>query len=253
MAVCKRIKKQNCAIIQARMTSKRLSEKCMKDLAGKPLIDHVIERAKAIKGISHVILAVPDSPESNPLIERAKALGIESFMGSEDNVLSRYYNAALKYGAEFIIRITADNPLTDPDYASMALEIATESEADLCSISNIPLGTGTEIIKFSALKEAFENAERPYHYEHVTPYIKEHPEIFSIERHSVEIQDFMEGLRLTVDTEEDYQMMNSIFSALYKDKIFPLKDVLNFLKENPSIAESNLNVQQRKMTHSENA
>ena len=63
----------------------------------------------------------------------------------------------------------------------------------------------------------------------------------------------MEGLRLTVDTEEDNQMMNSIFSALYKDNIFPLKDVLNFLKENPLIAESNLNVQQRKMTHSENA
>ena len=233
------------------MTSKRLSGKCMKELAGKPLIDHVIERAKAIKGVSSVILAVPDSPESKPLIERSEALGIEFFAGSEENVLSRYYNAAVKSGGDYIIRITADNPLTDPEYASMALEIAIESEADLCSISNIPLGTGTEIIKFSALKEAFENAERPYHYEHVTPYIKEHPEIFSIERHSVEIDNFIEGLRLTVDTEEDYKMMNEIFSALYKGKLFSLREVLNFLKDNPSIAQSNMNVQQRQMTHSE--
>ncbi len=253
MVVCKRIKKHNCAIIQARMTSKRLSGKCMKDLAGKPLIDHVIERAKAIKGIDYVILAVPDSPESNPLIDRASALGIEYFAGSEDNVLSRYYNAALKFGGDYIVRITADNPLTDPEYASMALEIATESETDLCSISNIPLGTGTEIIKFSALKESFENAERPYHYEHVTPYIKEHPEIFSIERHTVEVPSFIEGLRLTVDTDEDYKMMNDIFSALYNGKILSLKEVLAFLNNNPSIANSNLNIQQRKMTHSENA
>ena len=68
-----------------------------------------------------------------------------------------------------------------------------------------------------------------------------------------EIDSFIEGLRLTVDTEEDYKMMNEIFSALYKGQLFSLREVLNFLKDNPSIGESNLNVQQRKMTHSENS
>ena len=251
MSLSKRLAKKSCAVIQARMTSKRLPGKCLLELGGKPMIDHVIERASAIIGVSKVILAVPDSSENLLLVERAERLGADYFMGSENNVLERYYKATEKTEADYVIRITADNPLTDPDYASMALEIASESEADLCSISNIPLGTGSEIIKFSALKEAYENADRPYHFEHVTPYIKEHPELFTIERHPVDIDSFPEDLRLTVDTEEDYSMMKEIFRKTYNGNIMKLRDIIKLLKTNPDIAEVNRNIVQRKMTHYE--
>jgi spore coat polysaccharide biosynthesis protein SpsF len=237
-------------IIQARFNSSRLPGKALIDLAGKPLLAHVIERAKTIEGVSKVILATGGSKENYKLIELAKSLKIETFTGSEDNVLERYYMVSEKYKSNFIIRITGDNPFTDSFYGSKALEIAKETDADLCSIKNIPLGTAVEIIKKTALDKAYSLSNKPYHFEHVTPYIKENSESFNIIRHEVDFKNPFTDLRLTVDTEEDYKLAKIIFEKLFKDKYFSIESVIKFLLENKHLVDINKNMEQRPMTFS---
>jgi spore coat polysaccharide biosynthesis protein SpsF len=238
-------------IIQSRMNSKRLPAKSMKDLAGKPLLAHVIERAKAIEGINSVVVATSTEESNTPIVDLAREMDVEIFVGSEKNVLERYYCAARQFGGDYIVRITGDNPFTDIDYASMAVEIAVESGADLTSITNIPLGTAVEVIKHEALKESYEMSSIDYHFEHVTPYIKEHPEFFTVQRHPIIFESPFHDLRLTVDTEQDYMLAKHLYANLYKGKPFSIQEVVEFLKEHPELVQINSTITQRPMTHAE--
>lgn len=247
----KKIKPQVTAIIQARMQSKRLPGKSMLDLAGKPLLAHVIERAQAIEGMEKVVMATCHGDENRPIIELATSMGVYVFIGSQDNVLERYYLAAREYGGDYVVRITGDNPFTDPEYASMSLEIAMETRADLCAIPNLPLGTAVEIIKKEALEEAYRQGVKPYHREHVTPFIKEHPELFHIERPLVNFKNPFPDMRLTVDTPEDYQFAKAVYKEIYRGTIVPLSEIVAFIKANPDLMQLNSRIKQRPMDHAE--
>lgn len=237
------------AIIQARISSTRLPLKALLELCGKPMIFHVIEGAKAIKGADKVILATGKGKENIPLLEIAGQCGIESFAGSENDVLERYYKASLQVDCDYIIRITGDNPLTDHGAASDALIFAQENNADHCTVSGIPVGTGIEIIKKSALERAFREGKDPHHREHVTPYIKEHPEIFKSLRYKSPLENPFPDLRLTVDELEDFKLINIIYENLYKGRPIKLNEVIAFIKLNPELRFINSSVEQRPMTH----
>jgi spore coat polysaccharide biosynthesis protein SpsF len=245
-----KIKPMVTAIIQARMQSKRLPGKTMLNLAKKPILAHVIERAKLIEHVDRVVLATGIAPENQPLIDLAISMGIEAFAGSEQNVLERYFMASEEFGGEYIVRITADNPFTDVDYASMIVDIALESKFDLCALANLPLGTAVEVIKKEALNEAYQSATEPYHFEHVTPFIKEHPELFSIERPPVSIKKIPANLRLTVDTKEDYKLAGILFDNLYKNTPFQLSDILDYINKYPELIKINSKIKQKPATSS---
>jgi spore coat polysaccharide biosynthesis protein SpsF len=239
------------AIIQARMQSKRLPGKSMRLIAGKPLVAHVIERTRLMKGISTVVVAT--CPGNDEIVSCAREFGGEAFVGSESNVLERYTFAAREFGGEYIIRVTGDNPFTDVDFGSMAIDAAVKGEADLASVSGLPLGAGVEVIRRVALEKAFAESSTPYHFEHVTPYIKENPAIFKIVRIPVIVENQITDLRLTVDTVEDYTMASALYDALYTGEPFSVRDVIAYCLAHPEIAEINRAIKQRPMTHSENA
>ncbi len=158
------------------MQSTRLPQKSVLPLAGKPLLYHVIQRAKAIDGVTTVVVAIPDDETNEPLAHIAQQCGVNIFKGGMHNVLERFYGAYTCFGGDYIVRITADNPFTDSYYASIAVREAITQSADLCAIKNLPLGTGVEVISSGALEKAYQLSSKPYHFEHVTPYIKEnHP------------------------------------------------------------------------------
>jgi spore coat polysaccharide biosynthesis protein SpsF len=244
-----KIKPMVTAIIQARMLSKRLPGKAIMLLAGKPILYHVIERAKAIEHVDKVVLATGTGEENIPLIELALSLGIETFAGSPENVLERYYMAAEQFGGEYIVRITADNPFTDVEYASMIVDFALEAKPDLCALTNLPLGTAVEVIKKEALDQAYKMSSEPYHFEHVTPFIKEHPELFSVERPPAKIKKTASKIRLTVDTPEDYELAGILYKSLYEGAPFPLTDILNYVKEHPEIIKINSRIKQNLAAH----
>lgn len=240
------------AIIQCRMQSTRLPGKAMLPLSGIPLIEHVIYRIKAIKEVTTIVLATCWGDENNVLIDIAKATGINHYVGSINNVLERFYNIYTIYGGEFIMRVTGDNPFTDPEFASQAAQLAIREKPDLCHIDNLPLGTGVGMIKGTALSIAYEKSHMPYHFEHVTPYLKEHPNIFHECSIPVDITNPFTHLRLTVDEPEDYQLAEQLYNELYHGNPFSLRDVIKYLIMNPHLASINSSIIQRPMTHSSN-
>ncbi len=239
------------AIIQARMQSKRLPGKSMMPLAGRPLLAHVIERARRMENVSRVVVATCEGADNHRIIDFARTMGVDTYVGSEDNVLERYHFAAEKYGGDLIVRVTGDNPFTDVEYGSMIIEIALESGSDLCAPVNLPLGTAVEVVRREILEEVYRKSDAPYHREHVTSYIKEHPEFYSLERPHVNIRSKYKDIRLTVDTAEDYKLAGIIYDNVYKGEPFPLQDILDFVEKNPDVLLINSNVEQRTLYHSE--
>ncbi|HOP64009.1 MAG TPA: glycosyltransferase family protein [Spirochaetota bacterium] len=240
------------AVIQARLNSTRLRSKALLPLCGIPMIQHVIERAKLISGTSVVILATGTGIDNDPLEDIAGNCGITIFRGPENDVLERYYRAAENIQCDYVIRITGDNPLTDHIAASRALTYAREKGADHCTTSGIPLGTGVEVIRKTALEKAFREGIEPHHREHVTPYIKEHPELFRIEKYSSRMDNPFPDLRLTVDTEEDFKLMTEIYNRLYRGKPIEPEEVIDLIRREPELRLINSGVEQRPMTHHSN-
>lgn len=168
-------------IIQARMTSKRFPGKSMALLLGKPVVQHVIERAKLIRPVSFVILAVPDTDESDPLIELADKLDIYNFCGSEENVLDRYYLAAMFFDLDIIVRITADCPFINPRVCSEILQLLLWRKCDYTSNvlpkRTYPKGLDCEAFTMDALEAAYKMADSAYDKEHVTPWMQAEKEV----------------------------------------------------------------------------
>ena len=117
-------------IIQARIGSTRLPGKAMLSLKGKPLIAHVIERAKAIKGVATVVLATGNAVVNKPLIDLAHAMQIDAFSGSDDNVLDRFYRAHEQFGGDYVIRATGEGTADNIATAQGRLMAARAAELD---------------------------------------------------------------------------------------------------------------------------
>lgn len=238
------------AIVQARMASIRLPGKALMDIGGeKPALWHIINRLRAAKKLDDIILAIPDTKENDVLEKFAVENRAHFFRGSENDVLSRYYQAAKKFGCDTIVRVTADNPLVDPGIIDMFIEKHQQSGADYTSnklVHTFPWGLDAEVVSFVALEKAHQKAAEDYQKEHVTIYIYEHPEIFKIRDVRAQGVFCRPELRLTVDVEEDWQLMKEIYSHLYKPgEIINVEEAITFLDNHPEITRINVNCQQR--------
>lgn len=160
-------------VIQARMTSKRFPGKTMALLNGKPVLRHVIERCKQIgNSNTKVIVAVPDTDESEPMLVLADKLGVHNFCGSENNVLERYYHAAKFFELDVIMRITADCPLISPTVCNEVLDVSLWRKTDYCSnifpVRTYPKGLDCEVFTLDTLECAYLLAKENEEKEHVT-------------------------------------------------------------------------------------
>jgi spore coat polysaccharide biosynthesis protein SpsF len=165
----------NGIIIQARMTSKRFPGKSMALLAGKPMLQHVIERCKMVQGIDKIVVAVPYD-NSDEMIYLSRDLGVDFHQGPEDDVLMRFYSAALFYKLTTIMRITADCPFIDPIVCSEVLAVLKAKELDYCCncypVRTYPKGLDCEVFTFDCLEAAHQLTKRKYDREHVTPFMQ---------------------------------------------------------------------------------
>jgi len=173
-------------VIQARMTSERFPGKSMAILHGKPVIQWTMERAKKIRAGKRfvnpsVILAVPDTDESEPMLVLAESLGVSNFVGDELNVLKRYYDCARFFGFDVIMRLTGDCPFIDSRVCSEVLQLLLWRKLDYCS--NIfprrtyPRGLDCEVFTMDCLDAAYQLAETDYDKEHVTPWMQNTKEL----------------------------------------------------------------------------
>lgn len=230
--------------ITVRMKSKRLPRKAMRNLAGKPMIEHLIERLKAAKLPEAIILCTSTNPEDDILIDVARKDNIQCFRGDEVDVLKRLLDAAKEYNINFIVSTTGDNPLTDPDYIDKIIKKFSETNADYITCLDLPLGTFSYGVKVDALEKVME-LKKETDTEIWGGYFAKSP-LFKKEVVDVEKELRHPEIRLTVDTQEDFELMEEIHKRFYEPgKVFGLRDVIMFLMENPQLMEINKRIIQR--------
>jgi spore coat polysaccharide biosynthesis protein SpsF len=188
------------------MGSTRLPGKVLKPIAGKALLDHVLGRLSLLAHPVTVVVATSDVPQDDAIARHCQSRSVAVYRGSETDVLDRYYQCALEHRFEHVVRLTADNPFTDMEELQRLIEQHLTQHNDYThSFGSMPLGVGAEIITFAALERSAREGHAPNHREHVNEYIQENPDVFRIAELKIPAVKRSQNLRLTVDTEDDYQ------------------------------------------------
>lgn len=234
------------AIVQARMESTRLPGKVLKDLAGETMLARVINRLRATKLIHEVVVATTNLTGDNAIVAECRRYGVPVVQGDQDDVLDRYFQAAHLGKADVVVRITSDCPLIDPEITEKTIRAFLENQPDYASntiVRTYPRGLDTEVICLKALSRAWREARKPYEREHVTPYLLEHPSEFVLLAVTGGVD--YSGFRWTVDTPEDLEFVQAVYSRLGGAAAFSWRDVLELLDREPELLELNRSVTQK--------
>ncbi len=227
----------NLALIQARMGSSRFPGKVLQDLAGRPMLWHVVDRVRGAKSVDQVVIATTDREVDDPIAEFCEREGIGCFRGNEQDVLDRFYQAAKANHANVVVRITADCPLIDPEVIDKVLSRFAQGDCDYaCNVIRYtyPDGLDTEAFSFAALEKAWREADKPSEREHVTPYLRTGK--FRTANVESEIPVSPEKFRWTVDHPTDLEFVRRVYAAFSGNGEFGLRDVFDLLKERPDLA-----------------
>ena len=241
------IKQKVGAIIQARMGSTRFPGKVAKKIyRNETILDLLLNRIKLSNKINEIIIATSNDEKNAFIIELAKAHNVLFFIGSEWNVLKRYYQAALKFEIEIIIRITSDCPFLDPYIMDEMLDFFCLNNYDY--IRNVdgktpyPIGFDIEIFSFKSLEKILKLAKTDYEKEHISPLFYKYPEIFSIFTYNETDVKVIDDLRLCVDYKEDLILLKEIYKKLkekHKDIDFRFSDIIEIIEKDPKMMDIN--------------
>lgn len=237
------------AIIQARMGSSRLPGKVLELLAGKTALDHCVERTAACASIDEVVVATTTEPADGAIVDICRARGWRWFRGSEHDVLDRYHRAALEVGADHVVRITSDCPLTDPAVLSALIARYRDApDTDYASTSHprptFPIGISAEVVRAEVLAAAWRDDTNPAWREHVTPYVYRHPDRFRIVGLAADA-DYSHH-RWTLDTPEDARLLRLILDELAAGKT-GWRDALAVVEAHPGWEGINATIVQRRV------
>ncbi|MGD6940719.1 cytidylyltransferase domain-containing protein [Cytobacillus gottheilii] len=235
-------------IIQARMGSSRLPGKVLMPLGNTVVLDYVIARCQQIPKVKEVIIATSTLNQDDPIEEWCQQNDVICFRGSEDDVLSRYYECSKQYKPDYVIRVTADCPFVDYHLAEDIINKMESQPTDIMDFKGeLPRGLVVEMVSYNALRYMFQHGKEDRHREHVTYYAKEEKHINQFKRTLYTIPDNMKHshLRITLDTEEDYELCKSIANHFGGDVLVPSEEVVCFLLEHPEIAQINAHIEQK--------
>lgn len=236
------------AIIQARMGSTRLPGKVLKDIGGRTMLERVVDRAQRAKFLDGTVVATTTEPVDDVIEALCQKENLPCFRGSQDDCLDRYFQAATKYNAGTVVRITADCPLIDPEVVDRVVQEFIDRQPQVDYACNVlprrtfPRGLDTEVIRFDALERAWREDKHPVWREHVTAYIHRNPNIFRI--HGVTNDIDYSHMRWTVDTAEDLTFVQHMYGHFQHDQ-FSWLDVVHLLEKNPQWLNINRHVEQK--------
>lgn len=238
-------------IVQARMTSTRLPGKVLMSVLGQSLLAYEIERLRRCQLADSLMVATTNNATDDPIVALCKTLAVPVFRGSESDVLSRYYGAAQQANAQTVVRVTADCPLIDPSVIDRIINHFQTAKEALDYASNtlartFPRGLDAEVFSLAALAIAHTEATEAAHREHVTPFFYQQPSRFKLA--SIEALENYSQHRWTVDTPEDFELIQRILEALYpQNQHFTTQDVLAVLEKNRDWAQLNAHIEQVKV------
>jgi spore coat polysaccharide biosynthesis protein SpsF len=253
------------AIIQGRMSSSRLPGKILADIAGQPMLTRVFIRTSRAKTLNEVIFATTTDASDDPVAEYCDFSGIPFTRGSLFDVLDRYYQAAKSTKADYVVRITADCPVIDPELIDNVVNTLLSDEYDfVCNrlpppwLRTYPIGLDIEACSFKMLSKAWKDAKEPQHREHAMPYFYEGVQLLAVNRqlsegvssrgykvallnHTTDFGDY----RWTVDTPEDLEFMREVYSRFNGRDDFTWKEVLDLVHDNPELMKINAGIEHK--------
>ena len=231
------------AIIQTRLGSTRLPGKAMLEILDKPIIWHIYNRLKFCHNLDEIVISTGDSKNNFEISDYAKKNDLLIFEGSETDLIDRIYQTAKKFQATAVVRITGDSPLVDPKIVDQVISAYKNNENQFDIVSNckkpsFPYGLEVEIFSIESLKKMWLDIKKPEIREWFPLFIEKNPKYFKILNisNSQDISKF----RWTLDYEEDYEFIKTIYQHLYsKKQVFDMKDILELLKTNPDLVKIN--------------
>jgi spore coat polysaccharide biosynthesis protein SpsF (cytidylyltransferase family) len=232
------------AIVQARMGSTRLPGKVLLNLEDRTVLEHVVGRVRSSEHIDDVVVATTIAKDDLRIVELCAYLGISVYCGSENDVLDRYYQAAKLFKADNIVRITSDCPVIDARIIDEVISLHLKKNADYTSNTlkeTYPDGQDVEVFTFASLKTAWTDANLASEREHVTPYLRNNPDIFK--HASLEYKEDLSKKRWTLDNAEDLDFLRVVYKYLYnKNQFFGMADILKLIDEKPDIEKINQHI-----------
>lgn len=227
------------AVIQARMGSSRLPGKVLKDIEGKTALERMLDRVSKSKFVDEVMVATTILEQDLDIVKTAAGLGYRVYAGSPDDVLDRYYQVARLIRPEYVVRLTADCPLFDWRILDEAISEMKNESDDLAMLSEtFPDGEDLEIVRYEALEKAWKGARLASEREHVTLFIKNHPELFKLQDYKCKHGN-MNSERWTLDEAEDLELIRSVYKHFSPRMDFSLEEIYEYLQENPEVREVN--------------
>lgn len=229
------------AVLQARVSSSRLPGKVLKPILGEPMILRQIERLRRARRIDRLVLATSVDASDDALADVVAKAGIEVSRGSLTDVLGRFVKAAAPHRPEWVVRLTGDCPLADPEVIDAAIEATLSAGADYGSNTlepTYPDGLDVEVVRFAVLQALAAEPRSAAEREHVTLSVYRQPERFRL--HSVKQAQDLSSLRWTVDEPQDFALVERIYQELYpSNPAFNTADILALLARKPELASLN--------------
>lgn len=227
------------AILQARTSSSRLPRKVLRPLMGRAMILRELDRLKECCEITQLVLATSIDPSDDELAQTVEAAGYDVYRGSLDDVLGRYYHCAQRYMPTHVVRLTGDCPVIDPHIVDRVIAQHVAKRNDYTSTTErFPDGLDTEVMTYAALEKAYQEAALPSEREHVTLYIRRHPERFRVG--TVDCAEDYGAMRWTVDEPQDFALIEKIYERFYpQHPVFTMEDILTLFREDETLAHIN--------------
>jgi spore coat polysaccharide biosynthesis protein SpsF len=232
-------------IVQARMGSTRLPGKVLRRLGGHTVLDRVVRAARASDALDDLVVATTTEPADDPVVAECAAIDVACHRGPVDDVLTRFLDVPQLESADAMLRFTADCPLLDPAIVALAARVfAAAPELDYLSTSiarTLPRGMDVEVVRPAALAAA-DRLARDHHRTHVTSYVYAHPELFRVL--GLTLQPDLSHLRLTLDTEDDWRLIESIVEH-FGDRPVAVRTLADWLADRPELTLLNAHVRQK--------
>ncbi|MED1748080.1 cytidylyltransferase domain-containing protein [Bacillus zhangzhouensis] len=236
-------------VIQARMGSTRLPKKVMKPIGGMALIDVIVERVKQSNHYNHktqnLMIATTVEAEDDLLAHYCLSKGYKVFRGSETDVLQRFAQIVRQFEPQTVVRLTGDNPFIDPALLSKMLEKHRQEKADYTYTNGTPLGISGEMIDAPILSEIDNFPLSQPEREHVTLYIRKHPEQFHLQLFTPPKELAYPAYRFTIDTEEDYVFATRLLEKAGGSIAVPTAELISICEQDPDIVQLNQFVRQK--------
>lgn len=227
-------------VIQARMSSTRLPGKVLLPIAGRAVLAHVRDRLSFCTTLSEIVVATSTDVSDDILVKWCESNGIKVFRGSLNDVLDRFYQCAVTYQADAVVRITADCPALDPTLVDDVVHTFRRNSYDLCYLGGeFPDGLDCAVFSFAALQLTWRQAALQSEREHVSLYMVNHPSLFRMG--ALEKFKGLAHHRWTLDEPRDLSFLQAVFERLQRTdgKPFLSREVLELLEREPDIFQIN--------------